>query len=503
MNNSKNNNKSGHFSDQITSNLKQVKQVIGHNSDVIFRSFELGFTKLQATIVYIDGMIDKDLIQNTILKQMMQELPKSYTEENLPTNQDLIQWIQNNILSISEIKEESSLENTINAILTGSTILFINGSNSVFILGTKSIKSRPNEEPITEALVRGPREGFNENIIDNKILIRRGLPDPALTIDEYEIGKQSKKKLLIFYLDGITNPDLITITKKRIEKIDIDIVLESGYIEQLIEDNHYSPFPQIQSTERPDRVISALSQGRIAILLDGTPFALIVPVTFPMLLQSPEDYYERWIPGTLIRILRFISAYITIFLPSIYISFISFHQGLIPTKLAISIAATREGVPFPSFIEALIMEVSIEILREAGLRLPRPVGQTVGLVGGLVVGEAAVKAGIVSPIMVIIVAITAISSFAIPQYGAGIALRMLRFISMFCAAIWGLYGVLLFTLLLSIHLCKLKSFGVPYISPATPYRLGDWKDFIIRVPLSTLKKRPQMLHTLDNIEDDQ
>ncbi|MGR6012934.1 spore germination protein [Bacillus paranthracis] len=230
------------------------------------------------------------------------------------------------------------------------------------------------------------------------------------------------------------------------QKIDIDSVLESGYIEQLIEDNYLSPFPQIQNTERPDRVISALMEGRVAILLDGTPFVLIAPVTFSMLLQSPEDYYERWLPGTLLRLLRFMTAFVSLFAPALYISFISFHPGLIPTKLAISIIGSREGVPFPALIEALIMEIAIEVLREAGLRLPKPIGPAMGIVGGLIIGQAAVGAGIVSPIMVIVVAVTAISSFTIPQYSVGITLRILRFVAMFCAAIFGLYGVILFFL---------------------------------------------------------
>lgn len=218
-----------------------------------------------------------------------------------------------------------------------------------------------------------------------------------------------------------------------------------------------------------------------------------------MMLQSPEDYYERWLPGSLIRMLRYLAAFIALFGPSLYIAFISFHPGLIPTKLAISIMKTREGVPFPALIEALIMEISIEILREAGLRLPKPIGPAMGIVGGLIIGEAAVQAGIISPIMVIVVAITAISSFTIPQYSTGISFRMLRFVAMFSAALFGLYGVILFFLFLCSHMVKLKSFGVPYASPAVPYRLNDWKDFLVRMPLMLMKRRPEMMKTKDPI----
>ncbi|MEI2341487.1 spore germination protein, partial [Priestia megaterium] len=314
---------------------------------------------------------------------------------------------------------------------------------------------------------------------------------------KFQVGKRSKKDLVVAYIKEVVNPELVEEVEKRIKKIDLDNVPESGYVEQLIEDNYLSPFPQVQNTERPDRVIAALMEGRVAILLDGTPFALIAPVTFSMMLQSPEDYYERWIPGTFIRFLRYIAVVLSLFTPALYIAFISFHPGLIPTKLAISIIGSRSGVPFPALIEALFMELSIEILREAGLRLPKPIGPAMGIVGGLIIGEAAVQAGIVSPILVIVVALTAISSFSIPQYSVGITLRILRFVAMLCAAILGLYGVILFFLFMMSHLVKLKSFGVPYMSPAVPYRLSEWKDLVVRMPLMMMKRRPKMMHTKD------
>ncbi len=329
--------------------------------------------------------------------------------------------------------------------------------------------------------------------------MRRHCADESLSLVKLPVGERAKKELVVAFIRDLASTELVDEVKNRIQKIDIDSVLESGYIEQLIEDNYLSPFPQIQNTERPDCVISALMEGRVAILLDGTPFVLIAPVTFSMLLQSPEDYYERWLPGTLLRLLRFMTAFVSLFAPALYISFISFHPGLIPTKLAISIIGSREGVPFPALIEALIMEVAIEVLREAGLRLPKPIGPAMGIVGGLIIGQAAVEAGIVSPIMVIVVAVTAISSFTIPQYSVGITLRILRFVAMFCAAIFGLYGVILFFLLLCSHLVKLKSFGVPYTSPAVPYQFSDWKDFMVRMPLKIMRRRPKIMHTKKNI----
>src|SRR5690606_36095487 len=284
------------------------------------------------------------------------------------------------------------------------------------------------------------RVGFTEVLGENTALLRQHGQTTHLVLKMVKVGNEIERNLVIAYMDDIVNPDLLKEVEDRIANIDIDFVAESGYIEQFIEDDWLSPFQQLQNTERPDRVINALLSGRIGILLDGTPFALIAPVTFTMLLQSPEDYYERWLPSTLLRALRFFVAFLALMTPALYISFISFHPGLIPTELAITIIETRQGVPFPSLIEVLILEISIEILREAGIRLPKPIGPAMGIVGGLIIGDAAVQAGIVSPILVISVAVTAISSFAIPMYSAGITLRMLRFAGMLFAAVLGMFG---------------------------------------------------------------
>lgn len=486
------------FTGNLNSDLKFIKKEIGHNSDVHFREFNIGNTGIHAVIIFIEGLSDKDLIDKYIMKSLMID----FSNENISafmTEEGFNNIIKQQVLSISDVTNTQNLSDLVMKVLQGSTALYIDGSADVFILGTTKGKTRSIEEPISEALVRGPRVGFTEKLSENTAILRQQGNIKSLSFIKFQVGKRGNKDLVVAYIKDLANPDLIHEIEKRIKKIDIDYLPESGYVEQLIEDNYLSIFPQLQSTERPDRVISALMEGRVAILLDGTPFALIAPVTFSMLLQSPEDYYERWIPSTLIRLLRFLAAFIALLVPALYISFISFQPGLIPTKLAISIVGSREGVPFTVLLEALIMEVSIEILREAGLRLPKPIGPAMGIVGGLIIGEAAVNAGIVSPIMVIVVALTAISSFAIPEYNAGISLRVLRFMAMFCAAIFGLYGVILFCLFLCSHLVKLKSFGIPYASPAVPFNLNDWKDFIIRVPLMMMKRRPKMMKTKNSI----
>ncbi|PGY07940.1 spore germination protein [Bacillus sp. OV166] len=488
------------ITDDLTLNLELVRQEIGHNWDVHFREFNLGRTGIRASIIFVDGLSDKDLINKHIMTSLMVDFTTEYKQElSFVKESNLNKFVKNHVLPISEVEEIASIKELVSKVLTGSTALLIDGSFDALILGTTKLKTRTIEEPVSEALVRGPRVGFTESLSDNTSFLRGNGEIDNLSLVKFQVGKRSKKDLVVAYIKEIVDPELVQEVEKRIKKIDLDNVPESGYVEQLIEDNYLSPFPQVQSTERPDRVIAALMEGRVSILLDGTPFALIVPVTFSMMLQSPEDYYERWIPGTFIRLLRYLAAILALFTPALYIAFLSFHPGLIPTKLAISIIGARSSVPFPALIEALFMEISIEILREAGLRLPKPIGPAMGIVGGLIIGEAAVQAGIVSPILVIVVALTAISSFANPQYSVGITLRILRFVAMLCAAILGLYGVILFFLFMTSHLVKLKSFGVSYMSPAVPYRLSEWKDLMVRMPLMMMKRRPKMMHTKNPI----
>lgn len=477
--------------------LEHVKRKIGHNGDVHFRELEITQLHVKAALIFVEGLSDQDLI-NKGLSVLVMNQPNQVSDEISQSGKGILtsKQIKNQIVSIGDVIDSEKISDIVLNVFMGSTALLIDGIPQAFLLGTVKKQNRSIEEPLSEALVRGPRTGFTEELSTNTALLRQQGKNDQLTLQRFEVGTRLKKDLIIAYMNDIADPKVVEEVRKRVRGIEIDHLPESGYVEQLIEDNYLSPFPQVQSTERPDRVISGLMEGRVAILLDGTPFALIVPVvTFSMMLQSPEDYYERWFPSSLIRLLRFIAAMITLFAPALYISFISFHPGLIPTKLAISISGTRQGVPFPSLIEALFMEVAIEILREAGLRLPKPIGPAIGIVGGLIIGEAAVQAGIVSPIMVIVVALTAISSFAIPHYSTGIALRMLRFGAMFCAAVFGLFGVIMYYLLLSSHVVKLKSFGVPYASPAVPYHLKDWKDFVIRMPLLVMKRRPKMMNT--------
>lgn len=483
------------LSGDYEADLKSIQETIGGNDDVHFREYEVTPFGVRAVLIYVDGMQEEQLIDTHVLQVLMSDAAQDAEQKPKRPPEELASYFKEKTLPISEITEVTETRRLSEAILTGYTALLAEGMPHALLVGAPKGKTRSIEEPISEALLRGPRVGFTEVLSDNTALLRRQGRTEQMEIKKYVVGNVVKKDLAVVYMKTIVNPDLLQEVERRIAKINLDYIAESGYVEQLIEDDILSPFQQAQNTERPDRVMSALMEGRIALLLDGTPFALIVPVTFSMLLQSPEDYYERWMGGSLLRTLRFFTAFMSLMIPSLYISFISFHPGLIPTELAITIIETRQRVPFPSLIEILILEVSIEILREAGVRLPKPIGSAMGIVGGLIIGEAAVQAGIVSPFLVIVVSVTAIASFSIPMYSAGITLRILRFAGMFFAAVLGIFGTILFFLLLCSHLTKLESFGVPYVTPVSPLRLRDWKDLFIRAPLTLMKRRPAMLKT--------
>ncbi|MFP3390055.1 spore germination protein [Brevibacillus sp. SIMBA_040] len=484
------------LSTSLQENMETIKTELGNPHDLLVRSLLIGNSSHTCAVVAIDGLVNSDMLHDQVLSHI--QLNISMAGKSVPIEPEMIlSLLYEEVLSVSEINKSCTLTDVIDCVLSGDIGLFVDGASEVIIIDSKGWKTRATEEPVSEGVVRGPRDGFTESIRDNTVRIRRRVKDKNLRFDGSYVGARSKTELIIAYIDSIVDPEMLSEVKRRIATIDIDEVEESGFVEQWIEDDFMSPFPQIHNTERPDKVAAALFQGRVAILLDGTPMVLILPITIGFLLHSPEDYYERWIAGTLARLLRYLAAFLAVFSPAFYISLVTFHPGLIPSDLAFSIAATRDGVPFPAFVESLLMVTTMELLQEAGLRLPKPIGQTVGIVGGLVIGDAAVSAGIVSPVMVIVVALTAIASFAIPSYPLAIAFRMIRFLAMFAAAIFGIYGVVLSFIMIMIHLTNLTSIGYPYLAPFTPQMPQDWKDLILRAPITFLRKRPGSLHPKD------
>lgn len=472
---------------KVDENIAYLKELLNDTSDVVYREFNI--RNFRAAVVYIDGMADKALINNFVLESVM------LSSERI----DNVMQIKDNILTVSDMKEVLKLTDGINSMLSGDTLMFVDGIPALFVIATRFWPARGVSEPSGETVIRGGRDGFTETIRFNTALIRRRIRDTRLKITPKSVGIRSKTDVAIIYIDDIVNQDVLKRIKKRIENINIDAVLDSGYIEQFIEDDKWSPFPQMQSTERPDVVAAALYEGRVAILVDNSPFALIVPATLPSLFQTPDDYYQRWMNSSMLRIIRFFAIFIGMIMPALYVAVTSFHTSIIPTKFAYSIAASREGVPFPAFVETLIMEFALAFLIEAVVRLPKAIGSTIGIVGGLIIGQSAVSAGIVSPIMIIIVSITAIASFITPNYEVSSALRLCRFMLIVLATIIGLYGISLGLILILIHLVKLKSFGIPYLSPLVHPHKKDFKDVFIRAPLENFDTRPEFMEPGDKI----
>ena len=411
----------------------------------------------------------------------------------LQVKKDILKTITTRSLPITEISEVQEIDEVIDAILSGETVLFLDGYASAIKLSSRGWPNRGIEESSSETAYRGPRDAFNETLKFNISLIRRRIKDPKLKVKMHMVGRRSKTDVAIMYIEDIANDMFIDEVNKRLDNIDVDAIIESSILEEFIQDNPYSPFPQIENTERPDAAASSIYEGRIVIVVDNTPSVLIIPATIGTLMQSTEDYYSRWPIATIVRVIRYIAAFVAVAAPALYISVTSFDPGVLPTRLAFYVSGTRVNVPFPSVIEALLMEITIEFLREAGSRISGPIGTTIGIVGGLIIGQAAVEAGIVSPLMIIIVAITAIATFTLPSYEFAAALRFYRFVLILFAAVLGLYGVMLGFIILMTHVVKLNSFGIPFSSPYTGLGLtsGDIKDTLIRVPIRNLKYRPK------------
>ncbi|MDD4237623.1 MAG: spore germination protein [Desulfotomaculaceae bacterium] len=483
--------KSKKISKGLKENRVYLEDILGQNVDIVSREFRLGTGNKYAWLVCLDSLTNDAHISENILKPLMLENLMAGIDR---LGGDVIEIIEKSILTAAEVRSKVyNMYDVTSSVLYGSAALFVDGYEEALIINLKDWPQRAVEKADVEVVVRGPKESFTETIGVNTSLVRRRLRSPNLVIEGFNLGRETNTAVTIAYLKGVVSPELLQEVKSRVNRIDIDGILEGNYIEELIQDDPYTPFPQIGFSERPDRVVSALLQGRVCIFTDGTPMVLYLPISLGDLLQSPEDYYARYHVATAIRLLRFLGLAISLLLPSFYIAVITFHQEMIPTQLLISIAASREGVPFPAVLEALIMELTFEALREAGIRLPRAVGQAVSIVGALVIGQSAVQAGIVSPLMVIVVAITGIASFMIPSYNLAMAMRLIRFPLMLLAATLGLFGVMTGVLAMLIHMAGLRSFGVPYLAPLAPLKISDLKDFMVRAPWWAMHKRPTEL----------
>jgi spore germination protein KA len=485
------------ISRSLMENEKKVKEILGESSDVIIRHFVIpAFNNCRAFILLIDGLIDTKEIDDIILRPLMAN-SQFQMQKNFIYSAGPIRAIKEAGILATSVKEVQDWNKLFDAVLSGETILFIESCDTAIDISTRGWETRAVSEPVTESEVRAPRDGFIESIRTNTALMRRRIRDYSLRLDSMKIGVRTKTDVVIAYIDNLADKNILKELKSRIDRIDIDSILESGYIEEFIEDSPFSLFPTIEHTERPDKAAAAVLEGKIVIMIDNTPFVLIIPTTFWRFIQAPGDYYERTFVATFLRIIRAVALLLSLTLSSLYIMLVSFHQEMLPTPLALRMAAGREGVPFPAIMEVLFMETMFEIIKEAGLRMPKPVGQAVSIVGALVIGDAAVNAGLVSPTLLVIVAMSGISSFAIPSYSVTISFRLLRFGLIFLTGFLGILGFLGGTITIMLHLLSLRSFGAPFLAPISPIRKSGLKDLILRAPWWSMNKRPLAAHPQD------
>lgn len=470
----------------IETTENKLKDLFKDANDFVIKKITMS-EDINLMIVYIDGIISNEILDLDILKPLMID------SKNIKTinNKSLINILKERLISVGDIDTTDNFIKSIDSILVGNVVIFINGFDVSLTVNSKGWESRGVAEPETEAVVRGPREGFTESLRTNTSLMRRKIKTHNLKFETIKLGKYSKTDVCICYIKDLVNEEVLKEVRKRIKRINIDAILESGYIEAFIEDEPYSIFPTVGNSEKPDVVAGKLLEGRVAIFCDGTPFALTVPFLLIESIHASEDYYSRTYFASLVRFARVIALFLTTLLPSFYVALISFHADVIPFKLLLNITSSREGLPFSAFSEALFMSLSFELLREAGIRMPRPIGQAVSIVGALILGEAAVKAGIASNLMIMVTALTAISSFLIPPMGGSVPI--LRILFLFPANILGFLGVFISIFMLLIHLCSIESFKISYLSPFTPIDINGLKDSVIRLPLYVLTKRPKYL----------
>lgn len=464
------------ISKNTTDNKKSIIDLFNNSSDLIVYEFET-LANTKALIIYINGLVDKKALDEYVLKPLI---------ENMVTPVDI-----RSSMYITEIREVSSMKEAVNSITDGHVVLFHEDMEIAYVLNLCRYDKRAVDVSTSEQVIRGPKQAFIEDIHVNKSLIRRIIRNPNLVFEDFVFGEQTNTKVSIVYMNDIVNQDILAELKARMNTIKTEAVLDIHYLEEYIEDSKHSPVSTIFNTEKPDVVAGKILEGRIGILSDGSPHALTIPKIFIEDLMNPEDYYLKPMYATFTRIIRFLSFLISILIVGVYISMMGYHLEMIPTNLLVSIAGQREGVPLPSFLEAFLMVFFFEILKEAGLRLPKPIGQTVTLIGGLVIGQAAVDAGLVSAIMVIIVSASGITEFVSATLRELVVIY--RLLMIILGGIFGLFGITIGLITLILHLISTKSFGVPYLYPIAPYDKEAMKDYLRRSPLKKMNYRPKYI----------
>ncbi|WP_377889901.1 spore germination protein [Alkalihalobacillus sp. R86527] len=455
--------------------LENIKNTFGQPDDLICHIVEKGTISL--AIIYFKSLVEQDALKRGVVKKI----------QACPDDENILENYQNIVTSPTFLKESEG--ELLNDILEGMAVILLSNTTSHIACDVSSTEGRDIVPSETEINIRGPHEAFTERLDKNLGLLRMRVRNKDLRCITLQLGNLTKTKVVVSYIEGIAPQEIIEEVFNRLNKIDINIILESQMIEETIVDSKLSLFPTISNTELPDKVASRLIEGRIAILTEGTPYVLTVPSLFTEFFQAPEDYYQRWDVSSLLRMLRFTTFIWGTLVPGLFVALTTYHQEMIPGLLLYSFAAQREGLPYPSLVEVLIMEFIFEVLREAGVRMPVAIGSAISIVGALVLGQAAVQAGLISAAVVIVVSLTAVANFVTPAYNFGVTGRILRFGFLFAGGILGFYGMFFLFLVVLIHAASLQSFGVSYLTPFAPLNLRDLRDTFVRLPDSWVKNQ--------------
>ena len=483
---------------KLDKNIEILETMFADWGDIVKKKFVLerenGY--LSIYILYIDGLTDNEMVERTITRPLLYEWRKEgkgTSKERECADETIFQQLFHNQTEAVDLTEQTEMMGVIDAVLKGDTAIFVDGVKKAMVLSTKKLPTRAVSTPQKEAGLKGPRDSFNENFRINTALLRRRIKDPKMKLKQGFVGQRSRTVYGLMYMEDLVYPSLLEEIEACLNGFTIDGIFDSGMLVHLLEEKWYSPFPQVQTTERPDKAASAIMEGRVVLVVDNSPEVIILPTTLNTFFQAADDYYNRFAVGTFARCLRYLAAYITVLLPGLYVAVTCYYPQVLPTDFLLAIVGARNDVTFPIVVEVLLMELLFELLREAGIRLPGQMGNTIGVVGGLIVGQAAVEASLVSTIVVIVVALTAIASFAIPNEDFSSTFRLLKFLMIILGAIWGLYGIMLGILAVQIHLASLESFGIPYMMPLVSGSVDDdveFQDFVMRKPVFTMRDRP-------------
>lgn len=472
------------FTGNLAENEHLLRVALRDCDDIKYRIFETLGRK--ALLVYLEGMTDTVMVEKDVLEPLMGAGP-----DTLSSGVDM-ERIVHTLCTISSLTLVSKAGTALESILTGNAFIMIDGLDRAIMVGSVKHVKRNVEGAKSEGSVRAPFDAFNETLKDNIVLLRRRSLDTNLKVRIVKVGERTKTSIAVVYIANLVKPGLVEELFRRLDAITTDRILLAYNVAEAISEHPWTPFPQVIDTEMPERVIASLYEGRVAILTDNTPFCLVIPCTYTAIMQSTDDFSVQPVIGSLLRLTRHVAAFIAIYLPAIYIAIVSYHPGILPTPLAISIAELRARSPFPSLLEAVMMEALLELLQEAVVRLPNKLVGVASMLGAFVVGTTVVQAGLINPLLVVVTSVTAIASFSISSYNFGIALRALRIPMFIAASVLGLYGVIISALLVTTHLCSLRSFGESWLGGTANITLmQDWKDGLVRLPARFLRTRPK------------